>query len=667
MSKLDRFPLQSRRRRDCLKALGLAGAAGLAPAWTLAQDASTGAPVAIRDLLRDPAIANVQISPDGAFLCGVREVNGRRNLMVVDLATRKATIITNLRDADVAGARWINSRRIVFGVVDRERGSGDQTASGLFAIDRDANNFRVLAGRERESAAGARPLPASTMYRARSADPESDEIYVTVWSSGGTRRASSSIHKLNTRNGQSEIVSLGGPANTNAWVLDAKRVPRAAVARQGEQIKIHWRDSEASPWREVASYPANDPGGFTPVGIDADGTAYVLARVNSDFAAIHRFDPQTGKPEPTPVFSLKGFDLDGDALLFNREHRLVGIDYDGERSGTYWLDPKRREIQETIDKALPGKVNKLQFTPTRVLVSSYSDQDPGRYLVYDPAKDALEQVGASRPWIDPRQMAQTNLIRYKARDGLEIPAMLTLPRGKNKNLPLVVMHYGGPWVRTLNWGFDPRVQFLASRGYAVLMPSNRGSLGLGYKHFKAGWKQWGLAMQDDLTDGARQLIAQGVVDPKRVCMMGASYGGYATMQGLAKEPELFRCGVNWVGVTDPDFMFSVPWADFAGSEAADYDLATLIGDPKADAEQFRITSPVRNAHKIKQPVLMAYGGLDQRVPIINGERMRDALKPHNPNVEWVVYGDEGHNFLKLENNLDFLTRVEKFLAANLSN
>ena len=657
-------PTFQTRRRDVLTLIAAAGATPLLPSRALAQ---TAAPIPLRDFLRDPAISAVTLSPDGKSLCGVRDVDGRRNLLVVDLDTRKATIITNFRDADVLGPRWISSKRILFSVHDRERGSGDQTASGLFAIDKDASDFRVLAGRERAGAAGLRPLPAATVVAGFLSDTNSDEIIVAVYSSGGTRRFGSSLHRLNTRNGQSELITLGAPSNMGSWVIDGQGVARAGMARVDDKVTVYMRDAANAPWRAVTSFSSLGADGFAPEAIDGEGVLYVSARLESDFAAIHRFDRKTNRPEPQALFSVKGFDLDGNSLVLERETgRVLGVAYEADRAEVHWIDPKRRAVQETVDKALPGKVNSLSFKADRVLVYSYSDQDPGRYFVYIPAKDALEQVAATRPWIDPRQMAQTDIIRYPARDGLVIPAMLTLPRSAKKNLPLIVMHYGGPFVRTLRWGFDPYVQFLASRGYAVLMPSNRGSLGLGFKHFQAGWKQWGLGMQDDLTDGVRHLIAQGVADPKRVAIMGASYGGYATMQGLAKEPELFRCGVNWIGVTDPDFMFSVTWTDFAQSEAADYDLITLIGDPKADAEQFRKTSPVRNAERIKQPVLMAYGGLDQRVPIVNGERMRNALKPHNSQVEWVVYGDEGHGFQKLENNLDFWGRVEKFLAKNLA-
>jgi dipeptidyl aminopeptidase/acylaminoacyl peptidase len=348
--------------------------------------------------------------------------------------------------------------------------------------------------------------------------------------------------------------------------------------------------------------------------------------------------------------------------------KLLGIDYEGEKSATYWFDESVAKAQAQIDKAMPDHVNHLQLPLTAdmspMLVTAHSDRDPGRYLMLDVRNNKMEQIAQSRPWITAQQMRPTTYMRYQSRDGQTIPGQLTLPQGKGP-FPLIVLHYGGPWVRPIHWGWDPHVQFLASRGYAVFMPAPRASTGFGIKLFKSGWKQWGLGMQDDVTDGVQELIKQGVADPKRICIAGASYGGYMTMMGLAKEPDLFKCGINWIGVTDPSYMFSVTWTDFNRADAARFTLPLLIGDPEKDAEQFKRTSPVVRAAEIKQPVLMAYGGLDRRVPLINGEKMRAALAPHNQKVQWITYPDEGHGWLKVSNNVDFWGRVEKFLSENL--
>jgi dipeptidyl aminopeptidase/acylaminoacyl peptidase len=243
-----------------------------------------------------------------------------------------------------------------------------------------------------------------------------------------------------------------------------------------------------------------------------------------------------------------------------------------------------------------------------------------------------------------------------------------LPHGSNrKNLPLVVLVHGGPYVRGGEWGWRPDAQFLASRGYAVLEPEYRGSTGFGARHFRAGWKQWGLKMQDDIADGAKWAVAEGIVDPQRICIAGASYGGYATLMGLLNDPGLFKCGIDWVGVTDIGLLYSGHWSfrSDLSDEYKQYGMPELVGDVVKDAEQFRATSPLLQAARIRQPLLLAYGGSDARVPLYHGRKFYDAVKATNPNVEMVVYEEEGHGWALPKNRIDFWTRVEKFLDRNI--
>jgi dipeptidyl aminopeptidase/acylaminoacyl peptidase len=228
----------------------------------------------------------------------------------------------------------------------------------------------------------------------------------------------------------------------------------------------------------------------------------------------------------------------------------------------------------------------------------------------------------------------------------------------------VVLVHGGPWVRGVHFGWDPQVQFLASRGYAVLQPEFRGSRGFGDEHFKAGWKQWGQAMQDDVADATRWAIDKGVADGKRICIAGASYGGYATLMGLIRNPELFRCGVDWVGVTDINLLYDLRYTN-TSQDAKTYGLPTLIGDQKEDAAMLKANSPLENASKITQPLLLAYGGKDRTVPIDHGKKFYEAVRRTNPHVEWVEYPEEGHGWRYLRTTVDFWSRVERFLGENL--
>ncbi len=663
--------MQFQRRRVLQAGAAVSGLAALSAQTATAQTKpESGKLIPLSDFFRFPDVSDVRLAPDGKSLLGTRFVSGRRNILVVDLQSRKARIITNYRDADVFGPRWVNSERIIFTLGNLDRGLADQVRTGIFAINKDASGFREIVG---INVTGSRLSSGQFAGNVVEKGIFTEDILVETVAVQSMGRVATNVYRVNTSSGIASIMTLGGPGRVVSWVLDKDNLPRAAVGQEDGGVTIMYvRDSADAPWRTVARFGPDEPDKeMLPVAFDSAGALYVSCRAGGrDHAAIHRFDWKGSKPEAEPLFAIKDYDLARGLIIDPLTREVLGFNFEAERAETFWVNKDVGAMQSAIDRALPNRVNLLSRVygdREPILVTSYSDVEPTSYFLYSPGKKQIEQIAASRPWIQSSRMSPTTPIRYKARDGLSIPAMLTLPKGSSgKNLPLVVMHYGGPWVRAIDWDFDERVQFLASRGYAVLMPAPRASTGFGWRHYRSGWKQWGLGMQDDVTDGARHLIAQGIVDPKRVCIAGASYGGYLTMMGLVKEPDLFRCGINWIGVTDPEFMLSITWTDFNRIDAGRWTLPLLIGDPQKDAQQFANTSPLRRAKEIKQPVLMAYGGLDQRVPIVNGTRMRDALAGHNPNVEWVVYGDEGHGWLKEESNRDFWGRVEAFLAKNLA-
>jgi dipeptidyl aminopeptidase/acylaminoacyl peptidase len=262
-------------------------------------------------------------------------------------------------------------------------------------------------------------------------------------------------------------------------------------------------------------------------------------------------------------------------------------------------------------------------------------------------------------------MGLRDVYSFAARDGLSVPVLVTQPvGGAVSKRPAVVLVHGGPWVRGTHWEWERGAQFLASRGYVVIEPEFRGSEGYGYTHFRAGWKQWGLAMQDDVADAVQWATKKGLIDPERVCIAGASYGGYATLMGLIRNPDLYRCGINWVGVTDIDLMYSITWSDIS-EEQKNYGMPVLVGDRVKDAQQLKDTSPIEQASRINRPLLMAYGGVDRRVPLKHGTALKDAVLKTKGDVEWVIYPTEGHGWVELATNVDFWTKVENFLDKHI--
>jgi dipeptidyl aminopeptidase/acylaminoacyl peptidase len=306
------------------------------------------------------------------------------------------------------------------------------------------------------------------------------------------------------------------------------------------------------------------------------------------------------------------------------------------------------------------------------LVQSYADRDPGQLWLYEAQQQRWQPLSPVMEGIAPERMARVVLERIKARDGRDLPVWLTLPHGvqpgqAGQAVPAVVLVHGGPWVRGGFWRWQPMEQFLASRGYLVISPEFRGSTGYGGAHYRAGWKQWGQAMQDDVADALLWAQSQGLAS-KNACIAGASYGGYSTLMGLVRHPELYRCGVAWVAVTDPFLYLKGSWwiRDDISSQGREFRLPELVGDAEKDAAMLTAASPLAQAARIKAPLLLAMGESDLRVPIAHGERLRDALAAAGRPPEWVSYANEGHGWRQVSTQVDFARRVEHFLEKHLN-
>ena len=626
-----------------------------------------------------PQFSDAALSPNGKLLAVITNLPGKRNVLtVIDLSSNKIHVAASFHNVDVGNYQWVNDERLVFDTRDNQLAQGDlMYGPGLYAANFDGSKMTQLADRrnggwqQQPTSSRTRLLPWNTFLRKQAGAQDSDSVYVTSPSFGGSNNVhDTNLLLLDTLSGRAKRVER--PANTSGWMLDHQGLPRLAMSTLDAKQTIFMRDPGSEAWREMQSFNVftGTRGGWNPLAFGPDGTLYVEAVNGADKAAVYAFDLVTGKLREPALVTMTDYDFTG-KLIMSRD-KLLGFRATTDAESTMWFDPALKALQETIDQRLENTVNMLSV-PVRgdapwVLVESYSDIRPKTYLVYNRATKALTKVGDTHPEIRPEQMGRQETVRYKARDGLEIPALLTLPAGgKRAGLPLVVLVHGGPYVRGSSWGWAADAQFLASRGYAVLEPEFRGSTGFGFKHFRAGWKQWGLAMQHDIADGAKWMVAQGMADPKRICIAGASYGGYATLMGLVNDPELYKCGINWVGVTDIALMHSGHWSYTSDmtERYRKYGMPQLVGDPVADAAQLTATSPLAQAARIRQPLLMAYGAADKRVPLFHGNKFYQAVKQGNKDVEWVVYPEEGHGWALRETRLDFWGRVEKFLDRNI--
>ena len=656
--------------RAPLGALALLLAGAMAPA-AQAADAAPGP----EKFFQHPRLVAAELSPDGQTVALLMAANAtsRVRLVGLDLKTQKYTSLAGFEDADIADFHWVNAHRLVFELGDRDTPEGDiDTASGLYGVNTDGSALRELVSRHGQpfferGGDHSRVLPWNTWF-VRAVGNDSDDVYVYHAEEIDEKHSDYlQLERLDTLHGH--VADVPTPPHTFDWIFDPKGELRVVVTDKGNHSKVMARESGGKEWVTLGDFePFVDDKSFSPSYIDQDGTLYVETRNGADKVAVWTYDLAHRKLADKPWLVSQKYDLDTSYISVGG--KLAGMRYRADTYVTQWVSPELEALQAKVDKLLPSTSNRMSVATNgnldTVVIRAASDRVPGMFFVYDQARGKLLKLGASMPDIDPKTQATLDLVHYAARDGLDIPAWLTVPAGaERKNLPLVVLVHGGPNVRGRSWDWDPETQFLAARGYAVLEPEFRGSTGYGWKLFRAGWKQWGLAMQDDVADGVKWAIAQGIVDPRRVCIAGASYGGYAVLMGLARDPDLYRCGIDWVGVTDIPLMYTADWSDTSDAQKK-YGMPVLIGDPVADAAQLKATSPTSNVGKIHAPLLMAYGGKDVRVPIEHGERLHDALrKQPGAKVEWVVYDKEGHGWRAMDTRVDFWNRVARFLDANI--
>jgi dipeptidyl aminopeptidase/acylaminoacyl peptidase len=648
-------------------------AAATLPLACLAQAGSpagykSAAEVSVEQFFALPDYRDMVISPDGKKIAAVAPLRGRGNLVIIDLATRKASGITASDRWDASSPVWIGNNRLYFTVGDGFEATGRARVKGAYSINVDGSDMREMFGYNANGAAVGKRVVS--VLRAEGGNSTSAIVTMRERS-----REWSDVYRLDFRTLRSELLSFDSPGRTVRWVIDTKDKVRMAVREEERpqkgqpQKQTYWhRPADGGKWEllfETSSH--GDPEDIDLCGIDNDDqTLLVSARRGRDKAAVWKYDLASKTFGAMLVEdAVVDVNCSSGAVIRERDTRkIVGFRYQSGLPKQVYFDSNSyvTRAAQQISAAVSGYPSVgWSEDGSSAIVIAYADIEPGEFYVYNRAKQQLEQIARARPWVKPELMAERKFIQYRARDGMMIPAYLTLPRNaKASGLPLIVNVHGGPRVRGYQWsawGRWPEAQFFASRGYAVLEPEPRGSLGFGWKHDTAGYKQWGLSMQDDITDGALSLVKDGIVDKDRICLHGGSYGGYATLQGLVKEPDLFKCGSAFVAVSDLALLQSVAYSDTAmDSDYFENEFKVWVGDSQADAALFAQNSPARQADKIKAPLMLTMGSDDVRVPLIHGEVMRDAMRKAGKPLEWKVYAEEGHGFNRPANVADFYTR-----------
>ncbi|QYM79124.1 S9 family peptidase [Horticoccus luteus] len=630
----------------------------------LASAANQPAPpalVPIEDFAQTPIVSGMRMSPDGKAVAYTASADQKTAIVIKDLDTGKVSGVD-----DGWAPTWVNDGRIAFG------------GNGFAAIDRDGSNYKGLAGRARQMEThqvdGLLVAP-SPIFSEFTTKANKDDVLLLQYDYPNWRGRYSIIlsfpHvlRMDTRSG-GFMRMVENPGDVMGWGLDASGVVRVGVEYNKGLYRVLYRDDAKQGWRVLKGLDW-ERRGTSVRGMSADGKQLYLGRISDNGKwALYTYDIADEKMGEMLLghakYDIGSFDGDGSELMLARQTReLLGVRYVAEIPKTQWFDQQMASIQAALDKSLPERINTItdmDVARQRFLVNSSSARDPGTYYVFDLGKQQLTPVMATMPWIKPDQMAEMIPITYKSRDGLPIHGFLTLPAGRGtKKLPLVVMPHGGPFVRE-TYRFNPDVQFLANRGYAVLQMNFRGSPGFGQAFLDAGKHQVGTGMIDDITDGAKWAIAKGIADPDRVAIMGWSYGGYAALMGVIREPKLFRCAIDLAGVTD--WKAILKYDNEVSPNSLPY-TRDYIGDFQKDAAALDDISPVYHADAIQVPLLLVYSKSDDTVHYDQATAITKALDKAGKPYEFMAKFNEGHGFYEKKHRVALYQTIEAFLAKNM--
>jgi dipeptidyl aminopeptidase/acylaminoacyl peptidase len=597
--------------------------------------------IPLRDFFRNPEQSSFQISPDGNSIAFMQPYQNRMNVFVQPRAGGPVVRVTSETERDVAGYFWKGSSRIVY----LKDFKGDENYH-LVAVDADGKNLVDLTPFDK-----VRAGIIDDRYE------NDDEMLIAL----NKRNAKVfDVYRIDINSKELALVAEN-PGNVTDWSTDHAGCIRLATATDGVNTSILHRPDKNTPFKTVIT--TNFKEQLRPLFFDFDNRLlFAASNIGRDKAAIVRVDPATAKEESL-IFQHPEVDVAG--LSWSRKRKVyTEVQFVTWKRERRFFDAEIEAIFGDLERQLPGYEIDLQSSNREediFVVAAWSDRTQGVRYLYEAATKKLTRLAEIAPWLDERQLAEMKPISYEARDGRVIHGYLTLPRGCGRNLPLIVNPHGGPWARDM-WGYDPEVQFLANRGYAVLQMNFRGSTGYGRAFWEAGFKEWGRTMQDDVTDGVKFAVAEGIADPKRVAIYGGSYGGYCTLAGLAFTPELYACGVDYVGVANLfTFLKTIPpyWKPMLDM------FYEMVGNPETDKELLAEASPVLHADNIRAPLLIAQGAQDPRVNVDESDQMVTALKKHGIDVEYIVKENEGHGFHNEENRFEFYEAMEKFLEKHL--
>jgi dienelactone hydrolase len=607
--------------------------------------------VSFEDLARHLQYTDVKISPDGRHIAATTVVKDKPLLALLDLDTKKGGMVTPREGNQVVDFWWASNNRVIYTEGTKVSGWDRPFSTGeIFGINADGTQPKALG-------------KAEVIGTLRD-DPKHILVAVSAGDTG-TEGAFEDIYLMDVDEGRMRPMG-NAPLRQAGFVADNHGEVRFAEGYDSHAFPVvYYREGDGKPWT-LLFQGSTEKGIPVPLGFNKDDSrVYMSCEMPAKVDALCEWDVATRKMGE-PVWSSDTAEIS--RLLYT----LNGLDVVGVYSDpgvpaaeAFVAGSDAMKVIGSLSHAMPGKSIRIVSSSRdggKAIVLAYSAMDPGTFYLWDSASSKATALLQRASWIDPNKMATMQPIQFKARDGLPINGYLSMPPGKEeaKHLPLVMFIHGGPFGVRDYWDYDPTVQALATRGYAVLQVNYRGSGGYGHGFMQAGYNEWGGKMQDDVTDATQWAIQQGITMPGHVCIFGGSYGGYAALEGVMKEPDLYRCAIGYVGVYDLPLMLTRGGGS-SNTMARNF-WRSRVG---ADEQVLSARSPVNQVDRLKASVMLIAGGQDTRVPPIHAQNLRAALDKHGIAYEWLYKSDEGHGFYDEKNNVELFQRVTQFLDRNI--
>lgn len=643
---------------------------------TAAHQAQGGLPV--ETFVDKPALVAPKISPSGRHMATPLRAGERMVIAVHDLDARqgaKPTLIYT-EDLEIEWIEWANDERLIASFLAKvdvklaldshiPKRIASTWVRRLVAVDRDGGKPVVLMTPDRRFRAN---FDLTSIVHMLPDEPQH------VLMAANDPRGRFNLYRVNINTGEIHEV-VRGNERTDSWLTDLKGAPRARwdFDRDREAFEMYLRRGDGAEWDKVAVYGERDLPDVKVVGFGDDPkVAIVASRQASDRLGLYEYDIAARRLGRL-LFSHPTVDVGSPfgSLIYDRDTtRLLGLTYVEDLWRVHYFDAELSRIQADAEAILPDtavvRLQSWSADKTRVVVYAEGPTNPGSYHFYDRKAKRSELIGRLHPRIVARELGDVATVRYPAADGTKITGYLTLPPGMpEKNLPMVVFPHGGPEMRD-SVRYDETAQWMANQGYLVFQPNFRGSGGYGRAFAEAGHRQWGRRMQDDVTEGVKALIADGTVDPRRICIVGASYGGYAALAGGAFTPDLYKCVASIAGVADLVELVEDERRTMGADSTVYAYWVKRIGDPERDAAEMTTWSPVTHAAKFTAPVLLIHSKNDAVVPYGQSETMARALKRAGKQVKLVTAKGEGHDFASRSGRRLLLTELQRFLAEHLS-